>query len=324
MPIIQCIFCFFRRAHHNIWALFKATRTTILEGIWWTFLFRHWMMQCFLNFTLEREKNFSNLKMMMHLQWSRFNEKIANEKRPWRFLHPFVTKSKVKATQVFGFQGDFLGKRRGFSRVNFLPRHLVSVAASGFSGSVAVQGLLSSSCSSLSSLRGCCCSTAEFIVGLTLKSLLACLTLQSALLSLLLCSVLTFVMLAALWVAYSSQQWILQFLYRLHICTHKKELLLLLCERIFFFKVASRASTAFSTWQACDFSQRQTLQKRPSNKKEKRNKAVFCQNGEEDVLISFLHFHCGKMHHYLPCFSSLLLPWSFEFIMEFLWKWVDE
>ena len=100
------------------------------------------MMQCFLNFTLEREKNFSNLKMMMHLQWSRFNEKIANEKRPWRFLHPFVTKSKVKATQVFGFQGDFLGKRRGFSRVNFLPRHLVSVAASGFSGSVAVQGLL--------------------------------------------------------------------------------------------------------------------------------------------------------------------------------------
>lgn len=104
----------------------------------------------------------------------------------------------------------------------------------------------------------------------------------------------------------------------------QKELLLLLCERIFFFKVASRASTAFSTWQACDFSQRQTLQKRPSNKKEKRNKAVFCQNGEEDVLISFLHFHCGKMHHYLPCFSSLLLPWSFEFIMEFLWKWVDE
>ena len=92
------------------------------------------MMQCFLNFTLGREKNFSNLKMMMHLQWSRFNEKIANEKRPWRFLHPFVTKSKVKATQVFGFQGDFLGKRRGFSRVNFLPRHLVSVAASGFSG----------------------------------------------------------------------------------------------------------------------------------------------------------------------------------------------
>ena len=186
------------------------------------------------------------------------------------------------------------------------------------------KAFFSSSCSSLSSLRGCCCSTAEFIVGLTLKSLLACLTLQSALLSLLLCSVLTFVMLAALWVAYSSQQWMLQFLYRLHICTHKKELLLLLCERIFFFKVASRASTAFSTWQACDFSQRQTLQKRPSNKKEKRNKAVFCQNGEEDVLISFLHFHCGKMHHYLPCFSSLLLPWSFEFIMEFLWKWVDE
>ena len=226
MPIIQCIFCFFRRAHHNIWALFKATRTTILEGIWWTFLFRHWMMQCFLNFTLEREKNFSNLKMMMHLQWSRFNEKIANEKRPWRFLHPFVTKSKVKATQVFGFQGDFLGKRRGFSRVNFLPRHLVSVAASGFSGSsVAVCTrpttlLFSSSCSSLKGWGSC--STAEFIVGLTLKSLLACLTLQSALLSLLLCSVLTFVMLAALWVAYSSQQWILQFLYRLHICTHKK------------------------------------------------------------------------------------------------------
>ena len=84
------------------------------------------------------------------------------------------------------------------------------------------KAFFSSSCSSLSSLRGCCCSTAEFIVGLTLKSLLACLTLQSALLSLLLCSVLTFVMLAALWVLFSSQQWILQFLYRLHICTHKK------------------------------------------------------------------------------------------------------
>ena len=322
MPIIQCIFCFFRRAHHNIWALFKATRTTILEGIWWTFLFRHWMMQCFLNFTLEREKNFSNLKMMMHLQWSRFNEKIANEKRPWRFLHPFVTKSKVKATQVFGFQGDFLGKRRGFSRVNFLPRHLVSVAASGFSGSVAVQGLLLILVQQpqqpqrllLLYCRIYCWFNIEKLVSLSHTT--KCFALSAALLGFDICharGTLSCLLLTAV-----NTTVLVSFAY-LHT---QKELLLLLCERIFFFKVASRASTAFLTWQACDFSQRQTLQKRPSNKKEKRNKAVFCQN--VDVLISFLHFHCGKMHHYLPCFSSLLLPWSFEFIMEFLWKWVDE
>ena len=149
-------------------------------------------------------------------------------RRPWR-LHPqllLLQNQKWKQCKFLVFKEIFL-ERRGFSRVvNFLPRHLVSVAASGFSGSsVAVCTrptttlLFSSSCSSLKGWGSC--STAEFIVGLTLKSLLACLTLQSALLSPF-SSVLTFVMLAALWVAYSSQQWILQFLYRLHICTHKK------------------------------------------------------------------------------------------------------
>ena len=189
-------------------------------------------------------------------------------RRPWR-LHPqllLLQNQKWKQCKFLVFKEIFL-ERRGFSRVvNFLPRHLVSVAASGFSGSsVAVCTrpttlLFSSSCSSLKGWGSC--STAEFIVGLTLKSLLACLTLQSALLSLSL--LLGFdichargtlssplVLSAATTAAVSCIVCIFAHTKRAFAAT--------LCERIFFFNVAS---TAFPTWQACDFSQRHTIQKK--------------------------------------------------------------
>ena len=168
-------------------------------------------------------------------------------RRPWRLfqdqMHPqllLLQNQKWKQCKFLVFKEIFL-ERRGFSRVvNFLPRHLVSVAASGFSGSsVAVCTrpttlLFSSSCSSLKGWGSC--STAEFIVGLTLKSLLACLTLQSALLSLpsprfwhLSCSRHFEFSSSPL-----SSNYCCCFLYRLHICTHKKSLCYSLWKDILF------------------------------------------------------------------------------------------